>query len=53
MASGAIVPIAYAATTRDISLWETILRDIAHRAVKLAGDVGVGIDFAEDVEPPE
>jgi hypothetical protein len=38
MAGGAIVPIAYAATTRDISLWETILRDIAHRAVKQIPD---------------
>ena len=38
MTGGAIVPIAYAATTRDISLWETILRDIAHRAVKQIPD---------------
>ena len=38
MAGGVIVPIAYAATTRDISLWETILRDIAHRAVKQIPD---------------
>lgn len=47
---GAIVPIAYAATTRDLSLWETILRDIAHRAVKQISDSEIIGRFTVRVE---
>lgn len=32
---GSIVPIAYAANTRVVSLWEAILRNIAHQSIKL------------------
>jgi hypothetical protein len=33
-AHGNIIPSAYAATTRELALWETILRDIRHQGIK-------------------
>jgi len=32
---GATIPIAYVAATREVSLWEVILRGITHESIKL------------------
>lgn len=34
IATGKIVPAAYAGSTREVALWEVVLRDIRHKGVK-------------------